>query len=311
MIVSASRRTDIPAFYGEWLLNRLREGFALVRHPFNPLQVTRVSLDPRVVDGIVFWTKNPAPLLPRLAEIERLGHRALFQVTLTGCDRDLEPHVPARAEGIAAFRTLAEQIGPERVLWRFDPILFTATRGPDLLLREFADLAAALRGFTRQCTVSFLSLYAKCRHNLAGIALLHPDDGDRIDFVRQLAMIAAENDIVLRACCDVFLHEQCGIEAARCIDDRLLTEVWGRPGVPKAKGQRPGCHCATSIDIGAYNTCPHGCRYCYANVSARAVAANVARHDPRSPLLTGSLTGRERVTERKIVARRAFQGTLW
>jgi len=301
MIISASRRTDIPAFYGEWLLNRLREGSVLVRNPFNPRQVSRVSLDPGVVDCLVFWTKNPAPLLSRLAEIERLGHPFNFQYTLTACDRSLEQHLPARSERIATFRTLAERIGPERVLWRFDPILFTRGQGPDQLLREFATLAGHLRSSTRHCTISFLSLYAKCKRNLSGIALAMPDEREMRNFVRQLAEIAAENGIRLRACCDAFLQEQCGIEAARCIDDRLLASILGQPvRVAKDKGQRPGCGCVASIDIGAYNTCPHGCRYCYANSSERAVAANRAAHDPCSPLLTGTLTGQETITDRTI-----------
>jgi hypothetical protein len=310
MIISASRRTDIPAFYGEWLLNRLREGSVLVRNPFNPRQVSRISLDPGVVDCLVFWTKNPAPLLPRLAEIERLGHRFYFQYTLTACDRGLEPHLPAKSVRIATFRTLAERIGPERVLWRFDPILFTPDQGPDQLLREFATLAGHLRSSTRQCTVSFVSLYAKCKRNLSGIALAMPDDREKRNFVRQLAEIAAKNGILLRACCDAFLQEQCGIAAARCIDDRLLASILGQPvRIAKDKGQRPGCGCVASIDIGAYNTCPHGCRYCYANSSERAVATNRAVHDPCSPLLTGTI-GQEMVTDRKIVSSRVPQGRL-
>jgi hypothetical protein len=176
MIISASRRTDIPAFYSDWLLNRLREGYALVRNPFNHRQVSRVSLEPQVVDCLVFWTKNPAPLLPRLAEIERMGHRFLFQFTLTAYDRSLEPHVPARAERLAVFRRLAEHVGPERVLWRFDPIVFTRTQGPEEVLREFTDLAGQLHSCTRQCTVSFLSLYEKCRRNLQGVELVCPDE---------------------------------------------------------------------------------------------------------------------------------------
>jgi hypothetical protein len=301
MIISASRRTDIPAFYSDWLLGRLRQGYALVRNPFNPRQVSRVSLEPSVVDCLVFWTKNPAPLLSRLAEIEQIGHRFVFQFTLTACDRSLEPHLPALAERLAVFRRLAERIGPERVLWRFDPIVFTRNQGPEEVLRQFADLAAQLHSSTRQCTVSFLSLYRKCRRNLQGIELVCPDEAEKVLFARRLAAIAGEHGISLKACCDGFLHNRCGIEAARCIDDRLLAEILGQPVmIAKDKGQRSGCNCAVSVDIGAYNTCPHGCRYCYANVSERAVAANRAAHDPRSPLLAGVLTGQETITQRKM-----------
>ena len=312
MIISASRRTDIPAFYSEWLLNRLRQGYVLVRNPFNPRQVSRVSLDPQGVDCIVFWTKNPVPMLPCLDEIDRLGHRSYFQCTLTACDRTLERHVPKKAERLAAFRRLAERIGPERVLWRFDPILFTRTQVPDAVLREFDDLAKQLHPFTRQCTVSFLSLYEKCKRNLLGVDLLTPDDTEKSNFVRQMAAIAGQYGINLKACCDHFLQEQCGIEAARCIDERLVAAMLGQPiRLPKDKGQRPGCGCGVSVDIGAYNTCPHGCRYCYANVSDLAVAANWASHDPCAPLLTGVLTGQETLTERKIVSCCSPQGSFF
>jgi hypothetical protein len=312
MIISASRRTDIPAFYSNWLLNRLREGYALVRNPFNPQQVSRVSLDPQIVDCLVFWTKNPASLLPRLDEIDRLGHRSYFQFTLTGYDRNLEPYVPELAERIAVFRRLAEQIGPERVLWRFDPILFTRSQGPDALLHDFAELAGQLHSCTRQCTISFLSLYEKCKRNLQGIALQSPDNQEKKNFIRQMAGIAEQNGMVLRACCDSFLHDQCAVESARCIDNRLLAALLGQPvRVQKDKGQRPGCGCAASVDIGAYNTCPHGCRYCYANVNERVVSVNRAAHDPCSPLLTGVLTGQETITERTIPSFCSPQGALF
>lgn len=312
MIISVSRRTDIPAFYSDWLLNRLQEGFTLVRNPFNPHQVSRVSLDARVVDCLVFWTKNPAPLLPRLDEIDRLGHRYLFQFTLTACDRNLEKYLPDKSRRLAVFRRLAERIGPERVLWRFDPILFTRTQGPDAVLAEFADLANQLHPFTRQCTISFLSLYQKCMRNLRGVDLLTLDEREKIHFVRQLAGIAGQYALNLKACCDPFLQDQCGIKAARCIDDQLVAAILGQPvRISKDKGQRPGCGCAASIDIGAYNTCPHGCRYCYANVSERVVAVNRAAHDPKSPLLTGTLSGQESITERTIASCCSPQGVLF
>ncbi|MCL2458281.1 MAG: DUF1848 domain-containing protein [Desulfobulbus sp.] len=298
MIISASRRTDIPAFYGRWLLNRLREGHALVRNPFHFQQVRRVSLDPRQVDCLVFWTKNPAPLLPYLPEIERLGHRFYFHYTLTACNRDLEPLLPPREERIAAFCALAEQIGPHRVLWRFDPIVFTGRQGSQAVLGEFAALAARLRRHTRQCIVSFVTLYAKCRRNLAGQDLSAVDDGEKMAFVGNLVEIAASHGIELHACCDSFFNGPGGIGTARCIDDRLVSTISGQTvQISKDKGQRPGCGCAASVDIGAYDTCPHGCRYCYANAGERAVAANWAAHDPRSPILSGALTGQERIIE--------------
>ncbi len=312
MIISASRRTDIPAFYSDWLLNRLRQGFVLVRHPFNPNQVSRVPLDPQTVDCIVFWTKNPAPMLPRLEEIDRLGYRYYFQFTLTAFAQDLERNLPPKAAVIATFQELAARIGPERVLWRFDPILLTRKHSPAYHLHWFESLAEQLHRSTNHCTLSFLSLYEKCKRNLQGVELLTIEERERMQFVAQLAAVAEKYKIHLSSCCDSFLQAQCGIEPSKCIDDRVLASILGQPvEVKKDPGQRPGCGCVASVDIGAYNTCPHGCRYCYANVSDAAVARNRMLHDPDAPLLTGPLTGSETLSVKKMASCCSLQGRLF
>lgn len=296
MIISASRRTDIPAFYGPWLLNRLRAGFALVRNPFNSNQVTRVPLDPNTVDALVLWTKNPAPLLRYLPEIEALGYRYLFHFTLTGCHGSLEPYLPPLEERIATFRRLAERLGAQRVLWRFDPILCTADQPPQQVLATFNALAGALAGSTCQCTISFLTLYAKCRRNLATVPLLTLKESEKRQLIRELIAIAAGHKLTLKACCDTFLQQTCGIESAHCIDARQLAAIWPEIGsYPADKGQRAGCGCVRSVDIGAYDSCIHGCRYCYATVNERLAAARYAAHDPNGPLLLGTLTGTETI----------------
>ncbi len=312
MIISASRRTDIPAFYSPWLLDRLRAGTVMVRNPFNPNQVSQVILDSRTVDGLVFWTKNPAPMLPHLAEIDRLGYQYYFQFTITPYGQDLEPNVPAKAEVIATFIQLAKLIGPERVLWRFDPMILTPTYTAMDHLQQFESLAAQLQGSTRCCTISFLTLYAKCQRNLRGIKLDSPNITDKIIFIGQMAAIASKYGINLYACCDPLLQEQGGVAAARCIDDQMLAQILGHSlRVKKATGQRPGCGCAASIDIGAYNTCPHGCRYCYANSNAQVAARNYGGHDPDSPLLTGTLTGCETITRKVLHSCRSPQAPLF
>lgn len=179
MIISASRRTDIPAFYSPWLLNRLRAGEVLVRNPYNRRQVSRIRLDPAVVDSLVLWSKNPAPLLPYLHTLEALGYPLVIHYTLTGHDRHLEPGLPDLDERIATFCDLARSLGPERVLWRFDPILLTQTQGADEVLERFTMLAHHLQGYTHQCSISFVSLYAKCRRQLAGIDLRSVDNGEK------------------------------------------------------------------------------------------------------------------------------------
>lgn len=303
MIISASRRTDIPAFYGPWLVNRLRAGSVMVRNPFNRHQVTRVRLTPQETGCLVLWTKNPAPLLPHLQTITELGYSMVFHYTLTGCDPALEPGLPSLEERIATFRALSGILGPQRVLWRFDPIVLTKAQGPQDWLHRFADLAGRLNGVTKQCTISFVSLYAKCRRHLAGIGLLNVEEAVKRALVSGMAQFATCHGIRLVACCDPFVAGQCGIEQAHCIDAMQLGVLLGRDLVAgKDTGQRPGCGCSRSIDIGAYDSCSHGCRYCYATTSFQAAGRNMSFHDPDSPLLIGQLRGDERIRDREIVA---------
>ena len=312
MIISASRRTDIPAFYSPWLLNRFREGRVLVRNPFNRCQVAEIFLNPSVVDCVVLWTKNPAPLLPYIPDIEAMGYPLVMQYTISGCDQVLEPGLPDLSARLASFQQLSQLLGPKRVLWRFDPIVLTRSLDLEQYLTRFAFIAEALHGLTRQCTISFVSLYAKCRRNLVGVELIDRAGPVKKTFVNNLATIAARYGIGLKACCDSFLVEDCGMERASCIDGRQLGAIWGEHfSVKKDPGQRPGCGCTLSVDIGAYDSCPHGCRYCYANSSFQAVRRNFLAHDPASPLLIGRLQGDETVRRREMVSLRQPQAVLF
>ncbi len=312
MIVSASRRSDIPAFYSPWLLNRLRAGRVFVRNPFNRCQIADIRLDPSLVECIVLWSKNPAPLLPSLQEITSRGYPLALQYTITGCDQQLEPEVAGLAQRITTFEKLAHCLGPDRVLWRFDPIVLTNTLGLDHYIERFSLLCHALHGLTHQCSISFLSLYAKCRRNLAGINLVDPGEQLRKELARQLNSIARQYGISLKACSDEFLSDACGLERAHCIDASQLGAMLGFPlEAKKDPGQRPGCGCTMSIDIGAYDSCPHGCRYCYANTNHRVALRNYASHDPDSPLLIGRLHGDETIRRREMVSLRTKQTSLF
>lgn len=311
MIISASRRTDIPAFYTPWLLNRFREGRVLVRNPFNRRQVAEISLSPSVVDCVVLWTKNPAPLLPSIPQIEAMGYPLVMQYTISGCDQVLESGLPELSARLASFQQVSRLLGPERVLWRFDPIVLTGFHDREQYLTRFAFIAEALHGLTRQCTISFVSLYAKCRRNLSGVDLVEMADADKKMFANKLASIAGRYGIRLKACCDSFLVDECGVERASCIDARQLGAILGENfSVKKDPGQRPGCGCTLSVDIGAYDSCPHGCRYCYANSSLQAVRRNSLAHDSASPLLIGRLQGDETVRRREMVSLRQPQANL-
>lgn len=302
MIISASRRTDIPALYSPWLLNRLRAGEVLVRNPYNRRQVSRIRLDPALVDCVVLWSKNPAPLLPQLHAIQSLGFPLLLHFTITGCEPGLEPGLPGLDERVATFCNLSRQLGPERVLWRFDPIVLTRSQGAEAVLQRFAALAKQLQGYTHQCSISFVSLYAKCRRNLAGIDLQPNDDAIKISLAQRLDALARCHGIRLVACCDTLLINTCGIAQAHCIDAAQIGALTGSTlRARKDAGQRPECGCTISVDIGAYDSCPHGCRYCYANTSRAAVARNCALHDPASPLLIGQLQGDESIRDRAMM----------
>jgi hypothetical protein len=285
-IVSASRRTDIPAFYSEWFFNRLREGFALVRNPMNPLQVRSVALGPDAVDCIVFWTKNPGPMLSALNKLE--AYHYYFQFTLNAYQADVEPGLPEKERILEAFRSLAEKIGPQRLIWRYDPILVSEKYTLPWHAEKFGETARALKGCAEKVNISFIDMYSKTARNTQGLGIRETGPAEKNAIAGELARIAGENGLSIRACAEEIDFSQYGIEKEKCIDDKLIERISGRPlNAKKDRSQRPACGCVSSVDIGAYNTCRHGCRYCYANHSDTAVSENVRNHRPLSPLLTG------------------------
>lgn len=285
MIVSVSRRTDIPAWYGEWFFARLREGYALARNPRNPKQIRRVALDPGSVDGFVLWTKNPLPMLPRLSELREYAY--YFQFTLTPYGRDIEANLPDKDPALAtALLRLSDEIGPERVIWRYDPILINGTYARDFHLEAFSRMASRFRGRVNRATISFIDLY---RGTLKRCPCEPLDENEQRRMAKSLSEIARSNGIRLDACCERADLSDCGVGRARCVDAELLAALSGKTVAALKDGnQRPGCGCARSVDIGAYNTCKNGCAYCYANYAPAAISANCQKHDPASPLLIGT-----------------------
>lgn len=295
MIISASRRTDIPAYYSKWFFQRLKEGYVLVRSPKNPSKVSRISLAPQDVEGIVFWTKCPLPMIPKLSLLERYMY--YFQVTLNAYKADVQPNIPdAYHVLVPAFRRLAHQIGNNRVIWRYDPIFFTPTYTPEWHINNFEKLAGLLRGCTQRCTISFLDDYRNIASRMKAVKPQNISSQTQIWLADQLAEIARRNDMELFACAESGLQQACGIRPASCIDGKLFSDLLGYPMLaPKDSSQRKGCHCMESIDIGAYDTCPGGCLYCYANGSKAVVYKNVRMHQAHAPLLTGTLTPQDTV----------------
>lgn len=300
MILSASRRTDIPAFYADWFLNRLREGYVLVRNPMNYHQVSKVRLAPENVDCIVFWTKNPSHFIEKLPEIDNLGYRYYFQFTLNPYGKSIEENLPDKNALVETFKRLSDQCGPEKVIWRYDPIFIGDDYPVQYHAEQFDHLARQLNGYTEKCIFSFLDPYAKIQKAIRQLGI-EPPDADAMNGIAQsFAEIAQPMDIKLETCAEEIDLENYGISHARCIDGGLIERTIGCPlNVGKDPSQRSICGCVSSIDIGSFNTCTHGCKYCYANYGKQAVFKNQASHNPNSPLIFGELGEQDVVKPRK------------
>ena len=307
MIISASRRTDIPNYYSDWFFNRIKEGYLYVRNPVNQRQVSKINLSPKVVDCIVFWTKNPEPMLSRLNELEDYSY--YFQFTLTGYGRDFEAGLPDKKKVIIpTFRKLSSNIGKEKVIWRYDPIAFNDRYTEQYHLRAFSQIAQALEGYTEKCVISFVDTYAKNRSNMEKLNTSVPEGEKLFSFAGKLSQIAREHGMVMATCAESADLEQFGIGHNRCIDGELIERISGcKLRIEKDRTQRPECGCVSSIDIGSYNTCLNGCKYCYANYSVESVKANNARYDADMPLLCDRILPQDQVTERKMKSLKELQ----
>lgn len=280
-IVSASRRTDIPAFYMPWFMNRLRAGEVHCPNPFSG-QVYSVSLKSGDVHSIVFWSKHFGPLLNYLGELEKLDYRFYCHYTITGAPRSIEPHVPAWQHNVQIAHKLAQHTSPRHIQWRFDPILLTDELGPDFYLARFRQIANALNGATTRCYFSFAVFYGKVEHRLKqqGIHAYDPPLEEKLALVDQMADVAAGTGITLYACCQDMLVNQ-RVQKAHCIDGDLLAELFpDRPFVSEQCPTREQCGCFASRDIGMYDSCPYGCVYCYANRSQQRTVAHQRTHNP-------------------------------
>ena len=294
MIINTGQRTDIPAFYSRWLVNRLKAGFVLVRNPYNPQQVTRYRLTPDVVDFIGFCTKNPAPMLPHMEWLRPFGQ--YWYVTVTPYGKDIEPHVPDKRLVLESFRRLSDIVGTDRIGWRYDPILISAEWPAERHIRAFEFMAKALAGSTRNVVISFIDLYEKTKRNFPEVRSVSPEE--RLSLGKALIAIARQHGMTVRPCAEGDELAPFGADCGGCMTVPMIERALGqRLRVPAFSQARSACACYLGGDIGAYNTCGHLCRYCYANASAEAVKANMKLHDPESPLLIGHLRPGDTVHE--------------
>ena len=302
MILSVSRRTDIPAFYSEWFFRRMEEGYLCVRNPRNPHQVSRISLSSDVVDGLVFWSKNPAPMLDKLSRLEGIPY--YIQFTLTSYGRDLEPGLPSKNDVlIPTFQRLSRRIGPERLIWRYDPILLTPQYTVPYHIRYFEAMAKRLSGYTQTCVISFVDMYRHLGPVSRKMQFLPLGTGEIYALAEAFSKIATRYGLKLETCAEVVDLSRFGISHGHCIDKALLERIAGVPlTLEKDKGQRPECGCAASIDIGMYDSCPHGCKYCYANHAPALLKKNLILHDPASSLLLGTIGPEDQVRDREMIS---------
>ena len=307
MIISASRRTDIPSYYSDWFLNRIKEGLVYVRNPMNAHRISKVPLSPGVVDGIVFWTKNPTPMIKRLDELKEYPY--YFQFTLTAYANDVELNLPSKNDVlIPAFRRLADKIGPARVIWRYDPILINSKYTKEYHAEYFEKIARKLQGCTEKCIISFIDMYRNTVSHARELELSEVSEQDQRELAKALADIAHDCGLNIDACTEPIDLSQYGIGHARCIDGRLLERISGnRLKIEKDKNQREACGCVSSMDIGMYNTCKNGCLYCYANYNEKLVESHWLAHSVNAPLISGQVNADDVITERKAVSNRDDQ----
>ena len=308
MIIQTGMRTDIPAFYSKWFLNRIKEGYVLVRNPYDLQSVTRYSLSPDVVDLIAFCTKNPAPMLAEMDALKDYGQ--YWFVTITPYGRDIELNVPDKEKVMEDFKRLSDIVGINSVGWRCDPILLTERYTLERHIDDFRHMAKTLSGYTESCVISFIDLYRKVRRNFPEAEEVGKEE--RITIGKAFAEIGKEYGITIRACAEGTELEPNGVDCGGCMTvgtfEKALHAVLD---VPKRKNQRGGkCACVLGTDIGAYDTCAHFCRYCYANTDAERVRRNMKAHDPDSPFLIGSCRPGDRIREAAQESWRSRQLTL-
>ena len=299
MILNTGQRTDIPAFYSDWFANRLKEGFVCVRNPYNPKQVSRYRLSPSVVDCIGFCTKNPSPMFRYMDLLKDYGQ--YWFVTITPYGRDIEPNVKDKHELLEDFKKLSGIVGVNSIGWRFDPIFITEKYTMEYHLRAFEAMASALEGYTGTAVISFIDLYPKVRRNFPEAKEVSQDQ--RLTLGKEMVRIASAHGMTLRPCAEGTDLSRFGADCSGCMKISDYEKAIGkRLNAPRKPGARAECACYLSCDIGAYNTCRHLCRYCYANADPSLVIAQSRLHDPLSPFLIGNYEPDDIITDAQQIS---------
>lgn len=287
-IISASRKTDIPTFYMDWFMNRIRDEKAYVYNPYRK-EATEVSLKLPDVAAIVFWSKNYRPALKKLIELKDMGYRMYFHYTITGQGRNSEKYVGPLQNNIETFKWLSKNFSEDQINWRFDPIFFTTRMQENYYLEKFEEICGQLYGYTNSCYISFVTLYSKVRKNiqreLINETLIDVSTDRQKNLITNMHIIANKYNIQLYSCCQDYLAELKGVEKGSCINAPYLSDLFSLDLVEKRAPTREECGCYKSYDIGFYDTCPHGCVYCYANISYSNALKSYKNHDNTAPFI--------------------------
>ena len=293
MIINTGQRTDIPAFYSKWFINRIREGYVLVRNPYYPTIVTKFLLNPEVVDVIGFCTKNPRPMFPYLDEIKNFGQ--FWYISITGFDKDLEPNVPPIDQVIEDFKYLSNKVGKNAIGWRYTPIIVNEKYTKEYHIKMFEYIASRLEGYTSLVTFGFVDLYPKLIKNHPDIQ--DTDDATKIEITKAFIETAKKHNMDLRLCSKEKWLKEYGVDIEGCMkvsdyENSIQTKLDIKQ---KMEARKSYCACYLSNDIGSYNSCLHLCKYCYANGKESLIRNNYKNHDDNSPLLIGHLNKEDKV----------------
>jgi hypothetical protein len=300
MVISASRRTDIPAFYTDWFIKRLEQGHVMFRNPFQYHTIYKYTLTKETVEFIVFWTKNPLPMIPHLHYLHDCGYPYYVLFTLNPYGPAVEPRIPSLHQRIDTFIRLCELTGPMRVIWRYDPIIINPSMDFHFHTEYFREIASALQGYTKRCITSFFAPYKKVLQNCNHLDIQLPSETEKKTLISRLVSIAEAHRMELRICADPTDYSEQGAFPSRCIDNRYIEAITGRTvHAQKDPHQRSACRCIESVDIGSYDSCLHGCLYCYANSNRTKTMSRSSSHDPNSPLLIGWPGENDSIVEKK------------
>ena len=286
MILNTGLRTDIPGFFSEWFYNRIEDGFVYVRNPYAKNQIYSYRLDPELIDCIIFCTKNPKPMFENLEKIDKFNQ--YWHITITPYEKEIEPNVPPMNDVLERFKYLSKKLGKENVTLRYDPIFINEKYTLEKHIESFEYIINSLSGYTTEAIISFIDLYEKTKRNFPQAREVTKDE--RLKIGKEFARIGNENNIRIKTCVEGTELDKFGIDSSGCMTKEVIERAINKNlNIPKQKARNGECYCLLNNDIGEYNTCGHGCLYCYANSNKRLVKRNLKLHDPKSPILIGEI----------------------